>query len=66
MIINPKGDVYPCLSLKIGNVKDKKLIDVYNEAKFKCFRNNLKYSKVFTSCQMCCELKVKNHIGDKT
>lgn len=63
IIINPRGDVYPCLSLKIGNVKDKKIIDVYNEAKFKCFRNNLKYSKSFTSCQMCCELKVKNQ-GD--
>lgn len=60
MMINPMGDVYPCLSLKIGNVKDKKIIEVYNEAKFKCFRNNLKYSKAFTSCQMCCELKVKD------
>ena len=60
MMINPQGDVYPCLSLKIGNIKDKKIIEVYNEAKFKCFRNNLKYSKTFTSCQMCCELKVKD------
>lgn len=60
MMINPNGDVYPCLSLKIGNVKDKKLIDVYNEVKFRCFRKNLKYSKVFSSCQMCCELKVKD------
>ena len=60
MMINPNGDVYPCLSLKIGNVKDKKIIEVYNEVKFKCFRNNLKYSKAFTSCQMCCELKVKD------
>ncbi len=25
MMINPQGDVYPCLSFKIGNVKDKKL-----------------------------------------
>ena len=60
MMINPTGDVYPCLSLKIGNVRDKKIIKVFNEAKFKCFRNNLKYSKAFTSCQMCCELKVKD------
>ena len=60
MMINPSGDVYPCLSLKIGNVRGAKLIEVFNKAKFKCFRNNLKYSKVFTSCQMCCELKVKN------
>ena len=60
MMINPQGDVYPCLSVKIGNVKDRKIKDVFNDPKFKCFRNNLKYSKAFTSCQMCCELTVKD------
>ena len=59
-IINPKGDVYPCLSCKMGNVKEQKLVDIINNPKYKCFRKNLKYSKVFSSCQMCCELKVKN------
>ena len=59
MMINPQGDVYPCLSFKIGNVRDKKLKDVFNETKFKCFRKNLKYSQSFSACQMCCELKVK-------
>ena len=48
------------LSLKIGNVRDKKLIDVFNLPKFRCFRKNLHHSKVFTSCQMCCELKVRD------
>ncbi len=59
MIINPQGDVYPCLSYKIGNVKNKKLIEIYNDTKFRCFRKNLKASKVFNSCQMCCELYPK-------
>jgi len=59
MMINPQGDVYPCLSFKIGNVKDKKIKDVFNEVKYKCFRKNLKYSKAFSACQMCCELRVK-------
>ena len=59
-IINPQGDVYPCLSYKMGNIKEQKLIDIINNPKYKCFRKNLKYSKVFSSCQMCCELKVKN------
>ena len=58
-IINPKGDVYPCLSVKMGNLKEQNLIDIMNNPKYKCFRNNLKYSKVFSSCQMCCELKIK-------
>jgi MoaA/NifB/PqqE/SkfB family radical SAM enzyme len=59
MMINPQGDVYPCLSLKIGNVRDKKIKEVFNMPKYCCFRKNLKYSKVFEACQMCCELCVK-------
>ncbi|MDD3150526.1 MAG: radical SAM protein [Candidatus Gastranaerophilales bacterium] len=58
-IITPSGDMYPCLSYKIGNVKDKKLVKVWNDQKFRCFRKNLKTKKVFTSCQMCCELVPK-------
>lgn len=59
MMINPQGDIYPCLSLKIGNVRDKNLKDIYNLPKYCCFRKNLKASGVFESCQMCCELQVK-------
>ena len=59
MMINPQGDVYPCLSLKIGNIRENRLKEVFNTAKYCCFRKNLKYSKVFEACQMCCELKVK-------
>ncbi len=56
ILISPQGDIYPCLSYKIGNIKDRKLIDVYNDPRFACFRKNLKASKLFNSCQMCCEL----------
>lgn len=59
MMINPQGDVYPCLSLKIGNVREKSLKEVFNMPKYCCFRKNLKASGVFESCQMCCELNVK-------
>ena len=59
MMINPQGDVYPCLSLKIGNVREMPLKEVYNLPKFRCFRKNLKCSGLFQACQMCCELKVK-------
>ncbi len=57
--INPEGDVYPCLSYKIGNIQDNKLIEVLNSPKYCCFRKNLKASKIFEACQMCCELEVK-------
>lgn len=59
MMINPQGDVYPCLSLKIGNVREKSLKEIFNIPKYCCFRKNLKASGVFEACQMCCELKVK-------
>lgn len=59
MMINPQGDVYPCLSYKIGNVVEKSLKEVFNSPRFCCFRKNLKASSVFEACQMCCELCVK-------
>lgn len=58
VIINPQGDVYPCLSVKMGNVRENSIKEIFNLPKYCCFRKNLKYSKVFESCQMCCELKV--------
>lgn len=61
MMINPQGDVYPCLSLKVGNIKEKSLEECFNESKYCCFRKNLKASKVFQACQMCCELRVKSN-----
>ena len=56
MMITPAGDVYPCLSQKIGNVKDLSIKEVFNLPHYRCFRKNLKASKVFGACQMCCEL----------
>lgn len=59
IMINPQGDVYPCLSMKIGNVRDMKIKEVFNLPKYRCFRKNLNVSKAFGACQMCCELEVK-------
>ncbi len=53
--ITPEGYLYPCLSLKAGDLKQMKLKDAINTPKFKCFRKNLYYSKVFNACQMCCD-----------
>ena len=59
IIINPKGDVYPCLSYKIGNVTENSLNEIIKSKKYRDFKNNLKKRGVFEACQMCCELKVK-------
>ena len=62
MMITPSGDVYPCLSQKVGNVKEGSVKEMFNSAKYRCFRKNLKAAKVFGACQMCCELAVKDNI----
>ena len=60
MMINPEGFIYPCLSQKIGNVKEKTLKELFNAPHYCCFRKNLKASGgTFGACQMCCELVPK-------
>ena len=55
--INPEGFIYPCLSQKIGNVKEKPIKEIFNAPHYCCFRKNLKASGgTFGACQMCCEL----------
>lgn len=58
-IINPMGDIYPCLSYKMGNIKEQSLKEIINSKNYCTFRQNLSNHKVFSSCSMCCELKVK-------
>lgn len=59
ILITPQGNVYPCLSYKIGNVKNTPIKEVWNNEKFSAFRKNLKKYGVFNACQACCQLKVK-------
>lgn len=60
MYVTPEGNTYPCLSYKTGNVLGKNIKDAFNSPNYKCFRKNLKVSKVFNSCQLCCELTPKS------
>lgn len=59
ILITPSGDIYPCLSYKIGNIKDIPVKEVWNNEKFVEFRKQLKKNTMFTACQGCCQLKVK-------
>lgn len=58
--ISPDGYLFPCLSYKIGNIKDQKLKDIWNNEKFIKFRKIIKENKVLPSCQMCCHLRIKD------
>ena len=61
IFITPEGDVYPCLSVNMGNVKGKKIQDVLNSEKYKNFRKHLKSDKVYSACQLCCDTYPKEH-----
>ena len=57
--ITPEGNLYPCLSQKMGNVREQSIKEIFNKPHYCCFRKNLKISKVFGACQLCCELDLK-------
>lgn len=59
VVINPMGDIYPCLSYRIGNIKNDSLRNLMRNKNSLSFRSKLKEKGVFEACSMCCELKVK-------
>jgi radical SAM protein with 4Fe4S-binding SPASM domain len=62
MNISAKGEVYPCLSYRMGSVKETTLQAVWNSPRYKSFRNRLKSLKLFPACEGCCFLRV-NYSG---
>jgi len=54
--ITAKGDVYPCLSLRMGNIREKSFSEIWNSEKFVIFRKQLRRQKLFESCLGCCYL----------
>jgi radical SAM protein with 4Fe4S-binding SPASM domain len=60
MRISPYGDVYPCMNLYIGNVRQNKLSTLWNNQTYTKFRQSLKQASLFLSCIGCCKMKRKN------
>lgn len=58
--ISPKGDLFPCISLGVGNIKDQSLRSIWNNKKMRSFRQKLKRNKVFPACHGCCNLWFRN------
>ncbi|MFC1517791.1 SPASM domain-containing protein [Candidatus Margulisiibacteriota bacterium] len=54
--ISANGDVYPCLSLKIGNIRENTLKNIWNSERYRKFRKKLLYYKVPNICEGCCYL----------
>ncbi len=55
IFITPDGDIYPCISYKIGNVRGKNIQEVLNSEKPKEFRKLMKKYKILNACQICCD-----------
>ncbi len=55
VFIAPDGDIYPCISYKIGNVRGKNIQQVLNSEKPKEFRKLMKKYKILNACQLCCD-----------
>jgi MoaA/NifB/PqqE/SkfB family radical SAM enzyme len=52
--IKPNGDVTPCLGYVVGNIKNEKFSEIWNNHKFQQFRKVLKQKKYFPGCIRCC------------
>ena len=60
MVDSKKITIKAAEKISFLNIKEQNLKEIINSPKYCCFRKNLKYSQLFNSCQMCCELKVKD------
>ena len=60
MRINPYGDVYPCqMNIKIGNIREKTLIELWNNETYLKFRKDLRNVGIWPQCTKCCALNNK-------
>lgn len=57
VMIGPWGDVTTCLVGSIGNVRDRSLRQLMNDAKFKEFRRVMRERRVTPACRGCCMLR---------
>jgi MoaA/NifB/PqqE/SkfB family radical SAM enzyme len=55
MRISPYGDVYPCMNLLIGNIRENRLNELWNHPAYLDFRQSLKNASLFPSCVGCCK-----------
>jgi MoaA/NifB/PqqE/SkfB family radical SAM enzyme len=51
--VDPRGRLYPCLTLDMGNVFDEPFPDVWNGEKFRAFRRLLREHERLPLCERC-------------
>lgn len=59
LVISMIGEVYPCLSVRIGDIKKQSLSQILLSPENTQFREQLKKNKLFPICDGCCYAKLK-------
>ncbi len=59
MVISSTGEVYPCLSVRIGDLKKQTLSQILMSSRNIQFRKQLKKKSLFAICDGCCYARLK-------
>ena len=51
--VDPRGRLYPCLTLDMGNVFESSFLEVWNGARFRAFRRLIRREKRLPLCHRC-------------
>ncbi len=65
IIVGRTGDVYPCWLIKIGNVREQSLKEMWNSSRALAFRRACR-DGLFPICPGCCSIEYCNAKQDKT
>ena len=64
MHVGPYGDVFPCYSYNMGNVRKNSLMEIWNGEKYKKFRKQLQQAGIFRGCIGCCMISYQQPNGN--
>lgn len=56
--IDPYGNIIPCFNIKMGNIRNQSIKEIWKSKKFNAFRKNLK-NNLLPECAMCSDLKLR-------
>ncbi len=54
--VSASGEVFPCLNYSIGNLRQHRLLTLWNSERYRTFRRLLLRDGLFAGCQGCCDL----------
>jgi len=61
--VSPYGQVYACHQYEVGNLREKPLKNIWNNAQYRRFRLALKQRDVFPICAACCEIECSSRVS---